>query len=627
MNPVALLLLLLFSSASLAATDTQIGKTFHQEVPNVQQTLEKSLNNLSHLPIKAEDYCKDATCKKDIAAPSLSHYLNDSTALTQDSQRQLATDPNASNITSGFNHRPKRPVNPNDPAYINAKHDMADAYEISHGKKGKYTDCTQHQRCTHTHDTRQCTQPVPNAAPSCLTYPVIDHYQDKEDTATATVNLQKNGSAWQFSLPPQAIRLLSVTFPTLGLSTFGRYRYHGHPTVHHVLNQHVLSTMKGSNWRCMIKGGHHSKGQDWNYYACSSVVPSTTLSLKSTARQYTLQLEGYRFTPSSHTVTIRYAYLRQVPVMKWVNDCSAVPPKCRIQAETCIEAGGTRNINGIPTTMRCWKKKRIYRCHYDNTCTAMPISQRLSSRLANTNETHCTPTGQQQCSLSVLGVCVQNTLTYSCKIKTCHKANITCGELSFCLDGDCYQGKEQKNTGFNQSASALAGLGSAAASLKQDPFQVFTGKPAFCSKKPLGISDCCADKGWGQGLGLTQCSEEEKGLAQAKQKGLTIDLGQFCAEKVLGVCIRKKKGYCQFDSKMARIVQQQGRPQLGINFGQAKSPQCQGLSPEQMQKLNFSTINFNEFYEDLHNNINLPDTNEVQHRIESKYKDLGEKQS
>ena len=78
---------------------------------------------------------------------------------------------------------------------------------------------------------------------------------------------------------------------------------------------------------------------------------------------------------------------------------------------------------------------------------------------------------------------------------------------------------------------------------------------------------------------------------------------------------------------MARIVQQQGRPQLGINFGRAKSPQCQGLSPEQMQQLNFSTINFNEFYEDLHNNINVPDTNEVQRRIETKYKDLGEKQS
>ncbi|XJF46948.1 conjugal transfer protein TraN (plasmid) [Escherichia coli] len=40
---------------------------------------------------------------------------------------------------------------------------------------------------------------------------------------------------------------------------------------------------------------------------------------------------------------------------------------------------------------------------------------------------------------------------------------------------------------------------------------------------------------------------------------------------MLGVCLQKKRSYCQFDSKLAQIVQQQGRNgQLRISFGSAK---------------------------------------------------------
>ncbi|WP_232611108.1 type-F conjugative transfer system mating-pair stabilization protein TraN [Photobacterium phosphoreum] len=606
MNPVALLLLLFFSSVSLAATDTQIGKTYHQEVPNVQQTLEKSLNNLSHIPIKAEDYCKDATCKKDIAAPSLSHYINDSAALTQDSQHQLATDPNASNVTSSFNHRPKRPVNPNDPAYQNAKKYMDNSYNISHGLSNKYIDCEKGQVCEYMDTTRQCTKPTNNPIRCTLSY-VIDHYQEQQKTATVPL-VKNNARLWQFSLPQEATRLLSVHFPKINIFAFSqKHPLYGIPSLMRTLNQQSLPKLKGSRWNCMISGGHHSNGQDWNNYRCHSRLPADIQAISSTARQYSLQL-AYPYTPQMNNVTLTYLY--QTPVMTWRNSCgNAIPPNC--------SKTGTACSNG-----NCTEKQETWQCDSPNTCDAYLIPSRTVTDAPLT----CVEKSQS-CKTQILGVCLEYNVNLDCKERTCKKTNLQCGDTFFCLDGDCYQGKEQKNTGFNHSASALAGLGSAAASLKQDPFQVFTGKPAFCSKKPLGISDCCADKGWGQGLGLTQCSEEEKGLAQAKQKGLTIDLGQFCAEKVLGACIRKKKGYCLFDSKMARIVQQQGRPQLGINFGQAKSPQCQGLSPEQMQQLNFSTINFSEFYEDLHNNINMPDTNEVQRRIESKYKDLGGKQS
>ncbi|WP_433686011.1 conjugal transfer protein TraN [Klebsiella pneumoniae] len=40
---------------------------------------------------------------------------------------------------------------------------------------------------------------------------------------------------------------------------------------------------------------------------------------------------------------------------------------------------------------------------------------------------------------------------------------------------------------------------------------------------------------------------------------LTVSNREFCSlKKVLGICLEKKI-YCQFDSKLAQIVQQQGR--------------------------------------------------------------------
>lgn len=87
------------------------------------------------------------------------------------------------------------------------------------------------------------------------------------------------------------------------------------------------------------------------------------------------------------------------------------------------------------------------------------------------------------------------------------------------------------------------------------------------------------DSGWGQDIGLAKCSSDEKALAKAKSNKLTVSVGEFCSKKVLGVCLEKKRSYCQFDSKLAQIVQQQGRNgQLRISFGSAKHPDCRGIT-------------------------------------------------
>lgn len=59
--------------------------------------------------------------------------------------------------------------------------------------------------------------------------------------------------------------------------------------------------------------------------------------------------------------------------------------------------------------------------------------------------------------------------------------------------------------------------------------------------------------------------------------------------------------------------------QLGINLGSAKDPLCEPITPEQLQQINFEHIDFSDFYQDMHDNTNLPSATEIQDRLQSAY--------
>jgi hypothetical protein len=137
---------------------------------------------------------------------------------------------------------------------------------------------------------------------------------------------------------------------------------------------------------------------------------------------------------------------------------------------------------------------------------------------------------------------------------------------------------------------------------------IFNGNDYRC--RPPGIqtggSDCC--KRTTTWFGLGQCNEREKILAKLRSWG-ELDgqchyVGSYCAVKVLKICVQRKKTYCCFHSVLARIVQEQGRQQLGISWGDPKSPNCRGFTPEEFQKLDFSKMDFSEWYSDLQSRLN-----------------------
>jgi hypothetical protein len=148
---------------------------------------------------------------------------------------------------------------------------------------------------------------------------------------------------------------------------------------------------------------------------------------------------------------------------------------------------------------------------------------------------------------------------------------------------------------------------------------IFNGHDKRCRTPGLetGGSNCCKKtKTW---FGLGMCKESEKVLAKlrswGKLDGQCHYVGSYCSKKILKVCVQKKKTFCCFNSVLGRIIQEQGRKQLGVGWGDAKHPNCRGFTPEEFQKIDFSKIDFSEWLPEIEKNVSKSIAN-AQSRIE-----------
>ncbi|MEW5788306.1 MAG: conjugal transfer protein TraN [Pseudomonadota bacterium] len=98
---------------------------------------------------------------------------------------------------------------------------------------------------------------------------------------------------------------------------------------------------------------------------------------------------------------------------------------------------------------------------------------------------------------------------------------------------------------------------------------------------------------------LLSCDESDQRVAMRKSNKLCHYLGSYCSSKFLGACVTKKESYCCFNSRLARIINEEGRNQIGKSWGGAKSPDCSGFTPEQLQSLDFGQMDLTEFYAEI----------------------------
>lgn len=318
----------------------------------------------------------------------------------------------------------------------------------------------------------------------------------------------------------------------------------------------------------------------------------------------------------SFTVTLQI----EIPAQKWVPDvvwnesCPFSKSEGTLKKNECISPGSTKTVvvDGItyPVTQACWQYRDTYMTQAADYGSCKTYTDNAACTLASRS---CAFTAEDGSG------CLHEYATYSCETRTAGKVMI-CGGDTFCLDGECDRAQQGSNNDFAPVVSALAALSAAgkdAAAINSVNVRAFTGSAKFCKKFAAGFSNCCKDSGWGQDVGLASCSSDEKALGKAKEKKLTVSVGEFCSKKALGVCLEKKRSYCQFDSKLAQIVQQQGRNgQLHIGFGSASSPDCRGITQTELQRIKFDALDFTNFYEDLQNNQNIPDNDVLTRRVQ-----------
>jgi len=274
---------------------------------------------------------------------------------------------------------------------------------------------------------------------------------------------------------------------------------------------------------------------------------------------------------------------------------------CSDTAKVCVSGGGTRNIDGFEVYRDCWQWSYTKTCNYPskNNC-------RVYSHCYFVTNGSCLLTDSQ-------GSCVNQQREFSCKrkeqititgpeVRTGLKEKegpdqLVCTDIP-CIDGNCVDKSYTTNGEMMDSISRLYAI----SKMKPDKggnFSLFQGSGQHCSKKATSYTNCCSQnpKGWGKEIGA-KCSKDENLLAERRAKNLCVYVGK---EKVksLGVTTVVKHHFCCWGNMLDKVVQVQGRKQLGINFGSGSSPNCRGLTLEEIQRIDWEQVDFTEFIEDF----------------------------
>ena len=98
---------------------------------------------------------------------------------------------------------------------------------------------------------------------------------------------------------------------------------------------------------------------------------------------------------------------------------------------------------------------------------------------------------------------------------------------------------------------------------------------------------------------LTSCNQDEQMLGLKQGQNLCTYVGTYCSQSlpllVGSICIENTNSYCCYNSLLAKIIEEQGRAQIGKGYGSAQAPDCSGLTTAQFQQIDFSKIDLSQF--------------------------------
>ena len=283
-------------------------------------------------------------------------------------------------------------------------------------------------------------------------------------------------------------------------------------------------------------------------------------------------------------------------------------------SNTCMDANQTKVIEGVPVTRRCWGEERKYQCVGD-----------IESNCETLLDAGCSNT-QAKCLSKIGDYCVLTSKVFQCTERICFPDREVCPpEAIPCANGSCDNSKTEESDDINEGISRLGTLAGTATEVATNQVQsrqpsIFKGESQECEKYILNIRDCCTDDGFLDGL--IHCPAEMQVLQRAKVEHRAVYLGHY-KHHLLGTT---RYVYCVFPSKLSGIVQIQGRyNQLQIPFGEAEKPNCRGITPEELERINFKALDLHELVDELVGKKALPEAGGISNANEAHIDKLNEK--
>lgn len=278
----------------------------------------------------------------------------------------------------------------------------------------------------------------------------------------------------------------------------------------------------------------------------------------------------------------------------------------------CLDSVKVRIVDGMSVERDCWKYE------YSKNCNKAP-SKNNCANIQQDDFKFVGDTCLSTIKVNGKSFCVNTRKTFARTTTQTQKINhgkmkmdpdnkevvknLLCS--AFCLDGNCPEAHKADQKSNDEIANAIAQLEMLSnikkGMIDSNPlkFDIFSATPRRCHDKTGVHSNCCDDSGWLKGVGLVKCPSDAVQLAMEGRKGRCEYVGEYCSSEVpiIGTCIIETKTYCCFPTVLAKVIHRGARDQLGKNLGSAEHPQCGGLTLDDIEKIDFSKVDFQEFFD------------------------------
>ncbi|MBX9744370.1 MAG: conjugal transfer protein TraN [Chlamydiales bacterium] len=290
-------------------------------------------------------------------------------------------------------------------------------------------------------------------------------------------------------------------------------------------------------------------------------------------------------------------------------------PHCRMLYSQVISGPETRSFNGAPIFRDCWQRRLFFACDDDrlSKCARLRelggrIYQKKCLKTVSFNENECDlwektyrMAGEKIHQETQLEFSGDHLWGFEHSFDSSYQGNEDFGSAvtTLAIFADMKEEFEDSNVDFRNKKSAI-----------------FSGIAKECRRSFIEnvLFDCCSKMdGFAVASKLCHCNAVEKDLAVKRDEGKCHYVGTY--KKNLNT--EKVQTYCCFPTRLARVIQEEGRKQLGMEWGTPESPKCSGFTVNQMRSLDFTQIDLSEVIDDLQ-----VDKEWIQNKIKNVTRDL-----